>query len=84
MGADSGERRAGASAVQGIEESTMRAAEAALRVQELQGSVAELHRLKADKAEAATALQLQMRTQDILEELQKSTKARHDHTPLRE
>eukprot|EP00892_Ulva_mutabilis_P001022 jgi/Ulvmu1/10920/UM007_0099.1 len=67
----------------GIEESTARAAEAALRVQELQGSVAELERGKADKAEAATAVQLQMKTQDLLETLQQSTQAMADDVERR-
>lgn len=63
----------------------MRAAEAALRVQEVQGAVADLQRLKADRADTVTTTQLQMRTQDTLEDASKAVQARSTpplHTSL--
>lgn len=64
------------SGLQGIEESTTRVAETALRVEEVQGAVADLQRLKADKAATATAAQLQMRVQDIMEEVTAAVQVR--------
>lgn len=67
--------------VQGIEEAATRAEETALRVQEVQGAVADLERLKADKAATATVAQLQMRVQDIMEEVTTAVQARSHPLP---